>query len=197
MARWEADPRGRLERAALELFAERGYDQTTVAQITKRAGLTERSFYRHYADKREVLFGGGEDLEKHMVAAVENAPAGLAPLDALITALEAAEAVFRPRDFARKRRDVIAANPALYERELIKLASLSAALADTVMHRGVDARTAQLATDMAMSVFRLAFERWIAEGDAHFVALVRESAQELRRVAADAAGSKPSSNPRQ
>ncbi|GAA2412366.1 TetR/AcrR family transcriptional regulator [Actinomadura vinacea] len=194
MARWEADPRGRLERAALELFTERGYDQTTVAQITERAGLTERSFYRHYADKREVLFGGGEELEKHLVAAVGDAGAGLAPLDALITALQAAEAVFRPRDAARKRRDAIAANPALYERELIKLASLSAALADTLARRGVDARTAQLATDMAMSVFRLAFERWIAEDDAHFAALVRESAHELRQVA-NTTGSGPSSSP--
>lgn len=184
MARWAAGGRGRLERAALELFAERGYDKTTVTQIAQRAGLAERSFYRHYPDKREVLFAGGEELTDHLVAAVPDAPADLTPLDVLLTALATAELVFRPKDHVRERSQVIAASPALHERELIKLAAMSAALATALGRRGVDPRTAQIATDLAMSIFRVAADRWLDEPDAVFATLVRESARELREVAA-------------
>ncbi len=83
MPRWEGDAAGRLERAALELFDERGFDRTTVAQIARRAGLTERSFYRYFADKREALFGGGDELERHLVDGLRDVPAEVGPLDAL------------------------------------------------------------------------------------------------------------------
>ena len=128
MARWEGNARGRLERAALDLFTEQGYDRTTVAQIAKRANLTERSFYRWFTDKREVLFGGSEELEKCFVAAIEAAPEGTDPLTTLMAAFSTAPEVIRPRDFLLERSAVIAANPPLRERELIKLASLSQAL---------------------------------------------------------------------
>jgi hypothetical protein len=59
MTRWEPNARGRLEQAALALYGERGFENTTVAEIAARAGLTERTFFRHFADKREVLFAGG------------------------------------------------------------------------------------------------------------------------------------------
>src|ERR1700749_22000 len=112
MARWEGNARSRLERAALDLFAEKGYDQTTVAQIAERAGLTERSFYRHYPDKREVLFAGDE-LESVLTAAVLAAPAEATPFEALLAAFPAAGEVIRPRDFLQVRAEVIAANPQL------------------------------------------------------------------------------------
>src|SRR5436305_5558642 len=130
MGRWEADSRGRLERAALALYGERGFENTTVAEIAARAGLTERTFFRHFADKREVLFWGASALQELLVNTVANAPASAAPIDAVAAALEAAAAVLQERrEYSRQRQSVIAASAELRERELIKLASLAAALA--------------------------------------------------------------------
>ena len=123
MGRWEPNARGRLEQAALELYGERGFEQTTVAEIAKRAGLTERTFFRHFADKREVLFGGAGALQELLVRTVADAPDSAAPIDAMAAALEAAGALLQERrEFARQRQAVIAANAELRERELIKLA---------------------------------------------------------------------------
>lgn len=182
MARWEGDARGRLERAALDLFTEQGYDRTTVAQIAQRANLTERSFYRWFPDKREVLFGGSAELEKHFVAAIGSAPEGTDPLSTLIAAFSTAREVIRPRDFLRKRSAVIAANPPLQERELIKIASLSRALTAALEKRGHDAQTARLATDAGMAIFRLASDRWMADENADQSRLLSDSAADLRAV---------------
>src|SRR6266404_3495471 len=106
MGRWEPNARGRLEQAAMELYRERGFDQTTVAEIAARAGLTERTFFRHYADKREVLFGGSEMLAERLVAAVAGAPDSATALDVVAIALEEVGALIqesRGRDFARAR----------------------------------------------------------------------------------------------
>src|SRR5258708_20888762 len=116
MGGWEPHARGRLEQAAMELYGERGFDQTTVAEIAARAGLTERTFFRHYADKREVLFGGGEMLAEGLAAAVASAIDLAAPLDAIADALEEVGGLIqaaRGRDFARTRPTIIARNPGL------------------------------------------------------------------------------------
>src|SRR5579884_2369872 len=111
MGRWEPDSRGRLERAALELYSERGFENTTVAEIAERAGLTERTFFRHYADKREVLFAGGESFQDLVVAAIADAPASLPAIDAVGLGLAAAAALLQERRaFARRRHMIIAAN---------------------------------------------------------------------------------------
>jgi AcrR family transcriptional regulator len=162
MARWEPNAAGRLREAALELFEERGFEQTTVAEIAARAGLTERTFFRHFADKREVLFRGSEGLRDALVAAVDQAPATASALEAVSTALEAAGAMFAP-EFARRRRAVILATPELQERELMKLASLTDALADALRRRGVSDSAARLAGETGMAVFRITFERWATD----------------------------------
>ncbi len=187
VVRWEGDARGRLERAALSLFQEQGYDRTTVAQIAQRANLTERSFYRWFTDKREVLFGGSEELQAHLVAAVDDAPADTGALATLLTAFAAAPEVFRPRDFVRRRSEVVAANPPLQERELIKLVSISETLGAALVHRGFDAQTARLATDIGLAVLRTTIERWMADERADFAEVLSTSASDLLIVAADAA----------
>ncbi|MGC0387306.1 TetR/AcrR family transcriptional regulator [Streptomyces sp. SAI-129] len=165
MGRWEPNARGRLEQAALELYVERGYEQTPVAEITKRAGLTERTFFRHFADKREVLFGGSGGLEELCEGAVAAAPASATPMEAVAGALDAAAVVFEERgDLVRLRQGVIDANAELRERELTKLASLSGALADALRARGVDDLTARLTAETAIAVLKVAFRRWIDEG---------------------------------
>src|SRR5580700_9322679 len=138
MGRWEPDSRGRLERAALALFGERGFENTTVAEIAARAGLTERTFFRYFADKREVLFWGASSLQELLVDRLASAPDSAAPMDAVAVALEAVAVSFEPRrDYARKRQAVIVAHAELQERELIKLASLASATADALRRRGV------------------------------------------------------------
>src|SRR5882757_5933943 len=123
MGRWEPDAAGRLQRAALELYDERGFEPTAVADIAERAGLTERTFFRYFADKREVLFGGSGDLVDLIASGVADAPDSMAPIDAVGAGLQAAAVFFEDREFSRRRQAVIAANKSLQERELIKLAS--------------------------------------------------------------------------
>jgi AcrR family transcriptional regulator len=188
MVRWEPDPRGRLEQAALALYGERGFDNTTVAEIAERAGLTERTFFRHFADKREVLFGGGDAFQELIVGTVADAPDGLAPIDAVVAGLEALGAqvfVAERREFARRRQTIIAANPELQERELIKMASLASAIADTLRRRGLDDPTASLTAEVGIAVFKTAFERWIEEtNDRDFPSLVRQSVDQLKALTA-------------
>jgi AcrR family transcriptional regulator len=188
MGRWEPNARGRLEQAALELYVERGYEQTTVAEIAERAGLTERTFFRHFADKREVLFAGAGALQELLVTAVAGAPDAVAPLEAVAAALEAAGALLQERrEYSRRRQSVIDANPALQERELIKLAALASALADALRRRGVTGPAASLTAEAGIAVFKIAFERWISEtGQSDLPRLIRESLDELRTVTAGA-----------
>ncbi|RRQ71727.1 TetR family transcriptional regulator [Streptomyces griseofuscus] len=185
MGRWEPNTRERLAKAALDLYGERGFEQTTVAEIAKSAGLTERTFFRHYADKREVLFSGAIELEQLFTQAVAGAPPSAAPIDAMAAGLDAICAVFEERrDFARKRQAVISATAELRERELIKLASLAAALTDTLRGRGVPPSVASLTAETGVAVFKVAFERWIVADETRPLArLARESLDELKAVA--------------
>ncbi|MBF6300533.1 TetR family transcriptional regulator [Nocardia amamiensis] len=184
MGRWEPNARGRLELAALELYTQRGFEQTTVAEIAKRAGLTERTFFRHFADKREVLFPGGTALQDVLVDAVARAPDAAAPIEATAAAVEAAGAVLEERrDFSRQRQAVIDANTELRERELIKLASLAAAVAGALRERGVAEPAAHLAAETGIAVLRVAFRRWHDEANTkELPRLVRESFAELTTV---------------
>jgi AcrR family transcriptional regulator len=197
--RWEPDARGRLEQAALELYGERGFDQTTVAEIAKRAGLTERTFFRHFADKREVLFWGAASLQELMVDTLAAAPDRAAPIEAVAAALESAGTIFEQRrDGASRRQAIIAATPELQERELIKLASLAGALADALRRRGVKEPAATLTAEAGIAVFRVAFERWIDERNRRdFSQLVRQSLDELRAVTAgsSSSGAAPATGP--
>ncbi|GAA0643853.1 TetR family transcriptional regulator [Streptomyces malaysiensis subsp. malaysiensis] len=178
MPRWESDAQGRLERAALELFETQGFERTSVAQIARTAGLTERSFYRYFPDKREVLFADNE-LEAHLVAQVEAADPSLSPIEALLTALGTADEVFHPRDFLLRRIKVIAANPALAERDLIKLADIADALARALERRGVEPGKARFIIDVAIAISRRATSRWLAEPDTALSELVAQAAAEL------------------
>jgi AcrR family transcriptional regulator len=188
MTRWEPNARGRLELAALELYGERGYDQTTVAEIAKRAGLTERTFFRHFADKREVLFYGAGMLQDWLVRGIEDAPAGLPPIDAIGASLEAvAGQLEERREMASRRMAIVIATPELQERELIKLANLSAALAVALRRRGVGDPGASLAAEAGVAVFRVAFQRWVGkdgDGEQTLAQLIRDSLAELKSVTA-------------
>ena len=187
MSRWEPNARGRLEEAALELYSERGFDQTTVAEIAQRAGLTERTFFRHFSDKREVLFGGESALDGIITGAVADAEDAVAPIDAVAAGLMAVGERFLGRaDHSRKRQAVIAANPALQERELIKLSRLAASTANALRRRGVREPTASVVAETAIAVFKVSFEQWIGSGEGRELsAVISDGIDALKAVAAE------------
>jgi AcrR family transcriptional regulator len=187
VGRWEPDARGRLASAAMALYGERGFDNTTVEEIAARAGLTERTFFRHFADKREVLFGGAHELEEFLVAHVLEAPASLSPIEVIARAYMAAgDDIFEARrEFARARRAVIVANAELQERELVKLATLTAALAAALRQRGVGDPAAPLAAEAGGSAFKIGFERWVEDTKGTSMSTcIRDALDALKAVAA-------------
>ena len=183
--RWEPNARGRLGEAAFELFTERGFEQVTVAEIAERAGLTERTFFRYFADKREVLFAGADGFQEIFVSGVASAPDSAAPIEAVAGALYAAAAMFLAHEGGvRRRAAIIAAHPDLRERELVKLATVASAVADALRRRGVTDPAASLTAEAGLAVFRIAFARWIAAPDGPDLArLIAESLDELKAVA--------------
>jgi AcrR family transcriptional regulator len=186
MARWKPDAELRLMQAAITLFDERGYDETTVAEIAERAELTKRTFFRYFADKREVLFNGSEQLEHVWIEAIAAAPEDADPLAQVTAGFDALAEMFVERhEFARLRAKIIAANPELQERELIKLQRLAGAIKAALRERGVPLNAAILAAQAGVTVFHVAFAHWVEQDDpAAFRRLMDESLNELRSVTA-------------
>ena len=186
MARWPAGTRNRLQRAAIELFAERGYDRTTVAEITERADLTERTFYNHFTDKREAFFAGQDEIVTVIVDAVAAAPPDQPPLTAVAAGFVATAGWFhRRREPARLRQQVIDAHLELRERELTKIADLSAAIAGALRDRGTSGSDAVLATAAGMAAFQLALTQWLADPDAGDLGVcIRSAVDDLRSLTA-------------
>jgi AcrR family transcriptional regulator len=185
MGRWQPDARARLQEAALALYGERGYEQATVAEIAERAGLTKRTFFRYFADKREVLFWGSELLEQQMAAAIEAAPVSASALAMIGAALDAAATRFEEvRDFARPRHRIIASSPELQERELIKAASLANAMAQALRARGFGDTAAALAALMGTTIMHVAFEQWVDDpNQTPFQQIARDALAQLREIA--------------
>ncbi|RKT82547.1 TetR/AcrR family transcriptional regulator [Saccharopolyspora antimicrobica] len=186
MGRWQPDAEGRLQRAALELIADRGYDRITVTEIAASAGLTERTFFRYFADKREVLFAGQDQFIALVVDALVAAPPDLAPLEAIVTAFGATTAWFdERRALARSRQGAIDAHPDLQERELAKIAKLSAAMAQALRDRGASEPQAALAAAAGVAAFRFGFAQWLADADEHDLeSHILSAVEDLRKVTA-------------
>ena len=189
MGRWEPNARGRLAQAAMALYLEQGFEQTTVAEIARQAGLTERTFFRHFADKREVLFYGMEMLRGLLARAVADAPPSATAMEAVGAAFEAAGALLQENPERVRLRDaIVSANPELHERELVKLAAMASAVAGALRDRGIPEPAASLAAETGVAVFKVAFTRWISEpGQPDLPGIIRESMAELRGVLADRA----------
>jgi AcrR family transcriptional regulator len=187
MARWEPNASQRLAVAALELFAERGYENTTVIDIAQRAGLTKSTFFRHFQDKREVLFGDGS-MNGLLADAIAAAPAAATPLEAVAHALdELGQQAFTParREFTARRRAVIAANRELREREALKGLGLIASMTEALIGRGVPELAASVAADLGALAWKIAYDRWAdtTDGD-DFGELARRALGEVRAATA-------------
>jgi AcrR family transcriptional regulator len=182
MARWEPNARERLIRAAVELFAEQGYEATTVNEIAERAGgLTKTTFFRHFADKREVLFAGQEMHDRIVAEAIAEAPESAMPLQMIGLALDELAAAFTQdrREIGRRLRAVIANSPELQERAASKRAALSGAMAEALRKRGVSELVADLAAEVGTRAFYGAFERWTSSGESGDERTLVEYAREI------------------
>ena len=176
--------RRRLQQAAVELFCERGYDQTTAAEIAARASVTERTFFRHFPDKREVLFDGQAKLRELLTTFIAKTPAKLPPLEVLYRAFRSVEQLLEyNRPFSLPRQQVIDRTPALQERELAKVAALAEALAFSLRQRGVDERLSSLAAQTGMATFRYAIEGWLADSEGGLGAHLDRAFDELDGLA--------------
>jgi AcrR family transcriptional regulator len=190
MARWEPGATERMVLAAVDLFTEQGYDATTVAQICERAGVTKSTFFRHFADKREVLVAGQETLSGLLVEGIAAAPDGASPLEAVASGLERASGAMGPanRALGPRLKAAVAASAELQERDALKSVGMAAAMTDALVARGVADATAHLAAELGVLAFKRGYARW-SEGDAddglapHAVAALaelREASASLR-----------------
>lgn len=188
MARWQPDARERLVVAALDLFTECGYDQTTVAQIAERAGLTRSTFFRHFPDKRDVLAAGQDALARLLRAGIAAAPVDATPLAAVCGGLKSAAAGFTSfnRDLAPKLRAAIAASAELQERNALKQIGLATAMAEALQARDVPEPAALVAAELGALAFTTAYARWAEPGgEQDLGALACAALRELHAAAVD------------
>jgi len=160
----------------MRLFADQGFEQTTVAEIAETAGLTERTFFRHFGDKREVLFAGQDDFLQLFIDPIDAAPAATAPYELIARSLASAGDFFpnERRAYSRARAAIIAAEAALQERELSKLAMLKLRLGEVLRERGIGEPAATLAAEIGVMVFHLSFQQWIAAGERRSMAQIAQ-----------------------
>jgi AcrR family transcriptional regulator len=177
MARWEPGAAERLQKAALDLFATQGFEQTTAAEIAQSAGLTQRTFFRHFSDKRDVLFHGQDHFVQAFLVGVDAAAADASPMDVIASALASATSIFgnERRPYSLMRQSVIDNNPALQERERHKLAGLAVELADALRARGITEPAATLAAESGATVFSVAFSGWLRESGQRTLADITHS----------------------
>ncbi|MFJ4834440.1 TetR/AcrR family transcriptional regulator [Streptomyces sp. NPDC088747] len=189
MGRWEAGARERLVVAAVDLFAEQGYDATTVAQIAERAGVTKSTFFRHFPDKRGLLVAGQETLSRLLAEGIAEAPADASPLEAVAAGLERASSAMGPmnREIAPRLRAAVAASTELQERDALKSVSLAAAMTSALVARGVPDPTAALAGELGVLAFKRGFAEWSESDDASKKALAELSLAALDELRAASA----------
>ncbi|MFB9923743.1 TetR/AcrR family transcriptional regulator [Amycolatopsis halotolerans] len=162
MARWEPGARERLVVAAVDLFAEQGYDATTVAQIAERAGVTKSTFFRHFPDKRELLVAGQETLSRLLAEGIADAPADASPLEAVAGGLRRAATAMGPmnRELAPRLKAAVAASTELQERDALKSVGLAAAMTAALTARGLPDATAALASELGVLAFKRGYFEW-------------------------------------
>jgi AcrR family transcriptional regulator len=184
VGRWEPNARERLVLAAVDLFSEQGYDETTVAQIAEGAGVTKSTFFRHFADKRDVLFVGQEELRERVAATIAAAPTTWSAVKACASGLNiAAAALQMRREQAKERRALIRSTPELRERELAVYAAIAETVTEALTERGLENRTARVIATATLAAFQVAFEYWGDHPDRELPQLVSETLDELKSIA--------------
>lgn len=168
------------------MYAERGFDGTTTAEIAARAGVNHRTFFRHFPDKREVLFDGETDLRDALVQAITEAPEDLSPFGVLLAAFRVGARILEEnRPFSSPRLKIIAATPALRERDLSKGAMLSSAIARALRQRGIPDGLADLASKTGWVTFHHAAEVWIDDPSQSLDAYLTQAFDDLHELASN------------
>ncbi len=187
MSRWKPNAEQRLTRAALDLYAARGYDKTTVGDIAAHAGVTSRTYFRYFPDKREVLFGGSARLRSRIGGSLRDAPADMAPLDATLYAMSTCDDLFHlgEHEYLRQRDAVISSSDELKEREARKLASIAADIVAGLVERGSDQGAAQLVADLALVVFKQASRLWMDDPTVPFADQLQRASTQARETLAE------------
>jgi AcrR family transcriptional regulator len=181
VVRWEPGAEQRLQAAAMALFQQRGYDNVTVAEIAQSAGLTRRTFFNYFADKREIFSSGATAFHDNVIASLEAVEARVKPLDAAAAALvQAGIGIGQYREHAGAVRVLVESSTELYERELAKMASVGEALAEGLAQRGAEPRIAQMAASCAVTAYRVAWRDWGERPDGDFAELMRNALADLR-----------------
>jgi AcrR family transcriptional regulator len=186
MPRTDIDASDRLQRAALELFSENGFKATTVPEIAQRAGLTTRSFFRHYADKREVLFRGEDEVPARIAGLMASRPPGLSLSDLILWGVQTIgrEHITPRRDYLLARRAIIQTDPGLHERELRKQNELASALTEALQAQGLDLTTATMVGKITNAVSTTAVDRWLnGPGGQSLSAYIDDAHRALARAA--------------
>jgi AcrR family transcriptional regulator len=186
MARWEPGARERLVLAALDLFTEQGYDDTTVAQIAERAGVTKSTFFRHFPDKRELLVAGQDALSQLLAEGIAEAPAQAGPLDAVAAGLRRASDSMGPlnREIGPRLKAAVAASAELRERDALKSVGLAAAMTTALVERGVPETTAALAGELGMLAFKRGYAAWVEDDRVDLAAHTLAALRDLREASA-------------
>lgn len=184
MPRWEPHAKERLETAALDLYATRGYDRTTISDVAAHVGVTPRTYFRYFPDKREVLFGGEDKLRDRIARSLRDAPADMPPLTATLHAMSACEDLFHLHGYEhlRRRDAIITTSSELQEREAHKLASIAVVVASGLVERGSDPDSAQLIADLAMAAFKQAYRLWMDDPTTPFAVLLYRATAQARDV---------------
>ena len=186
MSRWEPGAEQRLQQAAMTLFLERGYDNVTVAEIAGQAGLTRRTFFNHFADKREIFFSGAAAFRAGVVEHLNGAGSELSPMNAAVAALTGAgRKIGDYREYAPAVRALIATSPELQERALIKMDLIATVITEGLRYRGVPARAANFAARTAVTAFETAWTDWIDNPNTEFSTLMQQAMSDLRTVVCD------------
>ena len=184
MPRWEPHVEERLRLAALDLYTTKGYESTTVGDVATRAGVTSRTYFRYFPDKREVLFGGADALRDRVACSLRDAPAEMPPLTATLHAMSTCEDLFHlhGHEQLRRRDAVISTSSELQEREAHKLASIAAVVASGLVERGSAPDSAQLVADLALAAFKQASWHWMDDPATPFAVLLYRAAAQAREV---------------
>jgi mycofactocin system transcriptional regulator len=177
--------RAELEQVALDLFADRGFESTTVDELAAAAGISRRTFFRYYASKNDVVWGDFDDLLRRMELWLDGVDRDVPVLDAV------AEAVVRFNSLPpeavpahRRRMSLILHVPALQAHGTLRYAEWRAVVARFVAGRVGEREAAalpQLVGHVALGAAVAAYEQWLADGEADLEALLADAFDELGR----------------
>ncbi|HEY4607509.1 MAG TPA: TetR family transcriptional regulator [Acidimicrobiia bacterium] len=161
--------RDQLVAAAFELFTERGFDNVSVAEIATAVGVSERTFFRYFAAKEDVLFPDAGEKHSHVQQLLIDLPPELSLVDGMRRALVALSAEYEEsKAMMLQRAQLVAGAPSLrvhvLQREQEWVEEFGAAIAARMDLDQADDMRPELAAAMIVTAFRVVLSRWLRSG---------------------------------